>query len=381
MIKALIITSVASMVEQFLLPSAFLLQDMGYEVHVACNFENGNTCSPERIECLKSILDSRGIEFYQIDFARNVMRFSQNVRAYKQISKIISETDFELVHCHSPIGGLIGRLASKKLRKKGVKVIYTAHGFHFYKKAPLKNWILYYPVEKLCARYTDVLVTINQEDYALAKNKMKARRVEYVPGVGIDLSRFEIVKEDIDKKRREIGVPENAFLMLSVGELNDNKNHQIIIRALSALEKTNVYYVVAGLGEKKEELIALAEDLALSDRVRFVGYRKDIPALINSADLFCFPSIREGLPVSLMEAMAGGLPIVCSKIRGNTDLVDENGGALFDPYSVDECINAIKHVMNSDIRKMGCYNKAKVERFGVQNVISVMRSIYESELR
>ena len=378
--KVLIITSVASMVDQFLLPSLYLLQEMGYKVEVACNFEKGNTCSIEKVQELKKILNSREIEFYQVDFARNVMQISQNIVAYKQILKIVSSNQYDLIHCHSPIGGLIGRIAARKARRKGTKVFYTVHGFHFYKGAPIKTWILYYPVEKFCSCFTDVLITINQEDYALAKKKMKSKRVEYVPGVGIDQSRFDSISTVCSVKRVELGVPEDAFLLLSVGELNENKNHQIVIKALAKLNNPKVHYMIAGVGDMEECLTELAKNLGVSQQLHLLGFRKDIVELYKLSDVFLFPSFREGLSVSLMEAMACGLPVVCSKIRGNIDLIDDNGGILFDPHSVEECYNALKLIRLFELNSMQTYNSNKVKFFELKNVKLILSKIYEREL-
>lgn len=377
--KALIVTSVASMVDQFLLPSMFLLQKMGYEVYVACNFEKGNTCSLERVEKLKKTLDGKKIHYYQIDFDRNILRLSGNKRAYDQLVDIISSNNFKLIHCHSPIGGLLGRLAAKKARKMGTKVLYTAHGFHFYKGAPLKNWLFYYPVEKFCSYFTDVLITINNEDYILAKKKMKAKQVEYVPGIGIDLSELKNVRIDRKEKRREIGVPENAILLFSVGELNKNKNHQLVIKALAELNDPSVHYAIAGIGDQKEYLLNLAEELGISQQVHLLGYREDIAELNHTADVFCFPSIREGLSVALMEAMACGLPVVCSKIRGNIDLIDMSEDVLFDPYDVDSCKKAIDSINWLDINKLKYYNQVKVKMYEKNQVMISLQKIFEGE--
>lgn len=369
----LVITSVASMVDQFFIPTLELFQNMEYEVHVACNFEKGNTCSDERVLELKSKLRARNILYHQIDFARKVSKVSENIRAYKEVFKLVSDHKYDIIHCHSPIGGLITRLAARKARKNGTKVIYTAHGFHFYKGAPLKNWLLYYPAEKLCAHFTDVLITINQEDYALAKRKMKAKRVEYVPGVGIDLTKFGQVAVDKSAKRKELGIPEDSTLLLSVGELNENKNHETVIRAISDMD---VYYIIAGRGDLEEQLCLTIKKLGLTNRVKLLGYRKDIVELCKTADVFVFPSFREGLSVSVMEAMASGLPCVVSRIRGNTDLIDENGGALFDPHSVDNCNNAINSVCSLSMTELGSYNREKIKSFELSEVNRQMKELY-----
>lgn len=371
--KALIVTSVASMVDQFLIPSVTLLQDMGYTVEVACNFETGSTCSKEKIENLKERLSALGVKYYHIDFARSVLSLSQHIRAYKQVKQILTNDKYELMHCHSPIGGLISRLACRKARKSGTRVFYTAHGFHFYKGAPLKNWLLYYPVEKFGARFTDVLITINKEDYSLAQRKMKARQIEYVAGVGIDLTRFGQDIVNRAEKRKELCVPSDATVLLSVGELNENKNHETVIRAIKDLV---VYYIIAGKGDLNEHLQSVIDELGLTEQVKLLGYRTDVSELYRAADIYVLPSIREGLNVSIMEAMASGLPVVCGRIRGNTDLIDNNGGALFDPHSVDECKKAITDVIGEDKNNLCAYNLQKVQTMSVEQVNIKMREIY-----
>lgn len=377
--KALIITSVASMVDQFLLPSLFLLQEMEYDVHVACNFEKGNTCSAEQVEELKRTLIDHEITFYQVDFERNVLQLFHNVQAYKQISTIITTHEFSLIHCHSPIGGLLGRLAARNARNKGTSVFYTAHGFHFYKGAPLKNWLFYYRVEKFCSRFTDKLITINQEDYELAKRKFHAKETHYMPGVGVDLGRFENVRVDKPTKRREIGVPEDAILLLSVGELNENKNHQIVIRALAELNHPNVHYAIAGVGEKKEYLICLADKLGISGKIHLLGYRKDVAEIYKISDIYVLPSVREGLNVSLMEAMASKCPCLVSRIRGNIDLIDSNGGELFDPKSVMECVDKIRAMLGANHDNIGQYNSSKIRQFSLESVNVDVARIYRTK--
>ena len=361
------------MVDQFLLPSITLLQNMGYIVEVACNFETGSTCSKEKIENLKEKLSTLGVKYYHIDFARNVLSLSQHIKAYKQVKQILTNDQYELMHCHSPIGGLISRLACRKARKSGTTVIYTAHGFHFYKGAPLKNWLIYYPVEKFCSYFTDTLITINKEDYALAQKKMRAKKIEYVAGVGIDLTKFGQNTVNNAEKRKELCIPSDATVLLSVGELNENKNHETVIRAIKDLD---AYYIIAGKGDLKEHLQSLIDELGLTERVKLLGFRTDVSELYRVADVYVLPSIREGLNVSVMEAMASGLPVVCGRIRGNTDLIDNNGGALFDPHSVDECKKAITDVIGQNKNDLSVYNLEKVKTMSVEQVNIGMKEIY-----
>ena len=342
-----------------------MFQGAGYKTYVAA--ANDTDCQDVAIPYCD--------EYIEIAFRRNPLH-PGNFSAYFRLRKTIQENHFDIIHCHTPVGGLLGRLAAIGVRKHGTKVIYTAHGFHFYKGAPIKNWLFYYPVERFCSRFTDKLITINQEDYALAKNKFHAKEVHYVPGVGIDLSRFENVEVNRAVKRREIGVPEDAFLLLSVGELNENKNHQVIIKAIAKLNNPKVHYAIAGVGDKRDFLLDLAKQLGVSEQLHLLGYRRDIPELNHCADVFCLPSIREGLPVSVMEAMACGKPCVVSRIRGNTDLVDLNGGELFNPCELTECCSALWNTMKKDLTSLSQYNLVKIKSFSCEAILKLMKGIY-----
>lgn len=371
--RALILTSVASMIEQFNMPNIELLQNMGYSVDVACNFKEGSTCSDEELKILRKRLDKMGVRCYQIDFARDVTRLVQNLKAYWQVEHLLSKNRYEFLHCHSPIGGVIGRAAGKLT---GTKVIYTAHGFHFFKGAPLQNWLLYYPIEKLCSYWTDILITINQEDYALAKARMKAKKVVYVPGVGVDLSEFGNCETKREEVRKSLGIPQDMLWVLSVGELIKRKNHETLIRAVAKTE--GVYLTIAGQGPMTEYLQDLTFELGISDRVKLLGYRTDVPSLGAAADVFALPSFQEGLSLALMEGMSGANPVICSRIRGNTDLIDEGrGGFLFDPHSVESAAQALQKMKNADLKAMGAYNREKIKQFDLDTVMERVKMVYQ----
>lgn len=321
------------------------------------------------------------VDFYNAEIYRNPFNLKEVWRAYKNACNELKKGDYIGIHCNTPIGGLVGRLAGKRC---GIsKVIYTAHGFHFYKGAPLLNWLLYYPVEKWLAHYTDALITINQEDYVLAKRKMKLRnggKVYYVPGVGVDNRKFSRAAIDKADKRRELGIPEDAVLLLSVGELNNNKNHETVIRAIADM---NVYYIIAGQGALQQHLENLIETQNLQNRVKLLGFRTDVKELYEAADIFVFPSFREGLSLSVMEAMASGLPCVASKIRGNTDLLaNGEGGFLCDPQNASEFAEKLNLLAaNAALReKMGRTNQITIQKFSTETVIKEMQSIYAAEL-
>lgn len=303
-------TVVKTHINTFHLPFLKMFKEYGWEVHVAA--KNDFVDEP----CVIPNCDRH----FDIDFARSPFSKS-NIKAYKQLKQIIETNHYDIIHCHTPVAGVLTRLAARTA--KGTTVIYTAHGFHFYQGAPLINWLVYYPVERVCGKFTDKLITINQEDYHRA-NSWRLRnngKIYYVPGIGVDLEEIQNISINKVQKKKEIGISNDVKVLLSVGELNKNKNHEIIIRVLSKLTNKNFIYLICGNGELKEYLKNLAKELGVSDKVKFLGYRKDVLEIYKIADLFLFPSKREGLPCSLIEAMACGLPCVASDVRRNKDLL------------------------------------------------------------
>lgn len=347
------------------------LLDEGHEVALAANEIN----SPVP-ECYQEW----GCNFHHIDFSRNPLA-AENIRAFGQLRNIVEKGNYDIVHCHTPNASVVTRLVCRKFRKRfGLKVFYTAHGFHFYKGAPKLNWMVFYPVEKFCSCFTDKLITINQEDYVLAQARFHAKEVHYVPGMGIDLSRFENIQADRAAKRLEIGVPEDAFLMLSVGELNENKNHQVIIRALAKANDPKIHYAIAGMGEKRDVLQVLTEELGVSKQVHFLGYRNDIPQLNCASDVFCFPSIREGLGLAAIESMACGLPIITSNVHGINDYsTDGATGYKCSPFDADGFAEAINQLKNDvELRaRMRLHNIALANKYEINHINSLLKRIYE----
>lgn len=373
--KILIVANIISFIEKFNKEIiAYLKDHLHYEVHVACNTEYMNdTDAVFMLEYIDGLKRS-GVVLHNTPIARNPFNFT-NIDAYRELKGIIDRECFDIIHCHTPVGALLARLAARSARKKGTKVFYTAHGFHFYTGAPLLNWLVYYPVERFLARWTDVLITINKEDYTRAQ-KFKAGKVVYVPGVGIDVLKFSepIAEEQRHEIRAGMGVPDDAVLLCSVGELNNNKNHSLVIRALALLENENVHYCIAGEGDCRERLTALSQELGMADRVHLLGYRSDMRELYKSSDIFCFPSLREGLPVSLMEAMASGLPCVASRIRGNVDLAE--GSGMFDPLDAEDCKNKLESMIIVGEMSENNDNTAKMMEYSGEKVIAKMSELY-----
>jgi glycosyltransferase involved in cell wall biosynthesis len=377
--KALVVASVASMIEQFNMDNIFTLLELGYSVDVACNFEYGSTIPVKKVMEFKNKLQEIGIGAYHVPIPRNPNKMGEILNSYNSLKKLIEYNNYDIVHCQSPIGGVLARLASKKNRENKTTVIYTAHGFHFYKGAPVRNWMIYYPIEKIMSKYTDILITINKEDYNIA-NKLLCKNIKYINGIGIDTSR-ENSLIDRSTKRQELGIKNDAILLTSVGELSDRKNHRVILNALSRIDNENIIYMICGTGSLEDELKKLVVELGLVGRVVFAGYRTDIHEILNVSDCFVFPSVQEGLPVALMEAMAVGLPVICSKIRGNTDLVVENKGGYLVKYDdINAYVKAIEDIcLNDNIRvNFGEFNKDVIKEFDIRSVHNQMRKIYQS---
>lgn len=363
--KILIVSTVSRQFYLFEQGNIEVLKSLGYEVHAAANYSDYN----DRLEELDIIK-------HHFDIERSPFSL-KNSKAYKQLKEIMKSEKFEAVHCHSPMGGVIARLAAKSL---GISpVIYTAHGFHFYKGAPLINWLLYYPVEKFMAKYTDILITINKEDNEIA-NKFKTNNI-YIPGIGIDCSKYNQARKNRESKRVELGIPNDSIVLLTIGEMIKRKNYETALNAIARIKHKNFIYLICGNGKLEDHLKEVVEKLGIKEKVYFLGYRNDIPEICAASDIFIFPSYQEGLPVSMMECMASGLPIVCSSIRGNRDLVEDGiGGYLVEPTDINGFVEAInKLIENPELRyRMRNNNLSKVKMFDKERVKAQMRVIYQS---
>lgn len=373
--KVLVVTTVASMIEVSNMENIALLQNMGYEVHVACNFKNGNTYKLDQVERFKKRLESINVTYYHMDFARRLQDISWHISSYKKMVKIMKENKYEFVHCQTPIGGAIARLAC---HATSTKCIYTAHGFHFYKGAPLKNWLIFYTAEKILSKYTDILITINKDDYNLAKKKFTKTNVIYVPGVGINTEKFSVDEEQRKAKREQLGLKDDNIMLLSVGELNVNKNHEVVIRALGMLKNPKIKYYICGRGPRLDKLKKLIKRYDLEDNVYLLGFRNDISELCKATDIYMFPSFREGLSIALMEAMACGVPSIVSDIRGNRDLINNDVGMYVDPLNPNEWKEALEKMCLCDREKYSINNRERIKGFSIEVVTKEMEKIYHS---
>ncbi len=379
--RILMLASVASMIDQFNQSNIRLLADMGYEVHVACNFRKGNTCDAVHIRRFRRRLGSQGVICHQWDCPRDVLAVRDCLRAFAQLLRLTQAYRFEMMHCHSPVGSALARMIA---HERGIRVIYTAHGFHFYRGAPWKNWMLYFPVEKLLSRWTDVLLTINKEDYLFAKAHFHAGSIRYLHGIGIDTGRFRDYRPKMSKEEfgRKYRIPNDAKILLSVGELSVRKNHRLVISLLPKLDDS-VYYLICGQGAQQKRLVQLALRRGVFERVRFLGYQEDVREFYAHADIFVLPSLQEGLPAALMEAMACGLPCIVSDIRGNRELAGRAacllpGGMRMGRRQILKFQETVRKLLESESYRQSCIrqNLENMPGYDWSVVKKRMQSIY-----
>ncbi|MBO5572699.1 MAG: glycosyltransferase family 4 protein [Clostridium sp.] len=397
----MLVSHVSGFIPQFEMNNVRTLQQMGYEVHYATNYNNPSYGTDN------SRLDGTGIIRHQIDFVRSPWNILDNVRALRQLTRLMREQNFALVHCHNPMSAALTRVAAKLTDTK--PVLYTAHGFHFYKGAPLHMWLIYGLMEWLLSFMTDQQICINKEDFGFAKKHFHCKKVSYIPGVGINIEKIqgnkaadsmsgtagdtvqsvaaaqnrtdtETAQELRATKRCELGIPEDAIAVVSAGELIPRKNHITMLRAIAGIgDRDDIIYVICGHGELEEELKQQAKALGIEKKVIFAGYRNDLFDIYRACDICAFPSLQEGLPVALLEAMAIGLPVVCSDIRGSNELIDEGRGGFRLPAEDSESFGlAVLHLADDEeARKyMGAYNQKKALEYAEEPVKRKMRRIY-----
>jgi len=375
--KALIVTALAGFVRSFLTHDIQLLQSMGYEVHCAANQRHPGA------DGIEEYFKNNHVEFHQVNFSSYKPFSFETLDAYKEIKKIIDENHFDAVHCHTPIAGAVCRWACRRQRKSGMKVIYTTHGFYFHKGSSKKTWLVFRNIEDFMSRYTDAIITINNEDYENAK-LMHCNKVYHINGVGVDTQKFNNVKIDRDEYRKSIGVEKDELMVLAVGELSERKNQKVVIEALGKLQLPNVVFVHCGNAMNSsattEKLIKLAEE----NRVKMIllGLRNDIPQICHCADIGTISSTREGLGLAGIEMLASGLPVVASRVHGILDYMQDGvTGFLADPYDANEFAEGIQKLLDSKIRqKMSESCKERALLFDKNVSYSQMETIYKEVL-
>ena len=363
--KVLFVASITGHILSFHIPYLKCFKENGYEVHVA---SLGDTKIPY---CDKH---------FDIPFQRNPLK-PKNVKAYKQLKNIINNEEYDIIHCHTPTASVLTRFGARKARRSGTKVFYTAHGFHFYKGAPWLNWLIYYPIEKVCSRWTDCLITINKEDYEFAKKHFKVKQIEYVHGVGMNTYRFEkeLTNDEKLEFRKSLGIKENDIVFSYVAELNKNKNQILLINTIKELkkDKENIKLLLVGEGPLYESYKEIIEKEHLEDNVKLLGKRNDINEFLSITDIYLASSLREGLPVNVMEAMYKGLPIVATDNRGHRELIknEKNGYIIKNNIEMQDNIRLlIKN--NNLINSFKDDTLLQIKTYFIENIIKEMKKIY-----
>ena len=367
--KVLFIAHMISHIKCFHIPHIEALKSMGYEVHVMTNAEG------EELPCCDKLYD---LEIVRSPFS------PKNLKIIKEAKRIIDSEGYELIHSHTPMGGVIGRLAAISARKKGTKVFYTAHGFHFFKGAPFINWIIYYNVEKFLSFFTDCIITINEEDFARAKKKFgtKKTKVKKINGIGVNLEKFApLSSEEKLKLKKEYGY-ENNYLLIYAAEFSKGKKHKFIVDCIPKLKKSipNIKILFCGIGALFEQVQEYAREKEVFGCIDFLGYRHDMPALYGMSDILITASEREGLATNVIEGIAEGLPVIATDIRGHIDIIEDGkNGYLFPVDDNEKFIYAVRDLIDDEKKYRDLCNNAieRSKHFNLENSIKQMKQIYE----
>jgi glycosyltransferase involved in cell wall biosynthesis len=367
--KALYLATVYTHLAAFHIPFMKLLQSWGYKVHAAASPDEGHKREVEAI----------GVRCWDVPFVRSPVS-PKNLVAYRQLKALFAQERYDLIHVHTPMAAWLGRLAAKRTGQG--PVLYTAHGFHFYKGAPWPYWLFYYPAERLAAHWTDGLIVMNSEDYERAQRMgfKPGKNLFFVHGVGVDLEQFSPAPKSRTSVREELGLSDQDVVVMCVAEFTSTKNHAFLLAAWSkvAREEPCAHLLLIGDGQLKQSMERRIRVENIPN-VHFLGFRGDVPRLLQSADIFVLPSRREGLPRSIMEAMAAGKPVVATDVRGNRDLVG-NGvtGILVKLGDVVGLAQAILQLIHDpELRlRMGEAGREKMQAYSLDHVIKEMSEIY-----
>jgi len=367
--KILFVATVENHLICFHIPYMKYFQGKGYEVHVAT-----------KLGKRKGELEQYGIICHDVNFSRLGSPLA-SLKSLRQLIKLMKRNQFSLIHVHTPIASFLGRLAAKISNIK--PVLYTAHGFHFYKGAPWYWWAGIYPIEYLAARWTDGLIVVNHEDYINAQKMglKPTKNLFLVQGVGVDLK--QIVDRSLSKNniKDKLGLDDKDIIISCIAEFTPNKNQMFLLEAWEkiAQEFNNIYLLFIGEGDRLNNLKKYVKQNSLP-RVYFLGYRNDVAKILLKSDIAILVSKREGFPRSIMEAMALGKPIVATNIRGSRELV-ENGknGFLVELGDTDGLISSMKKLIIDDKLRanMGKVSLEKIKNYSLEKILIRMSFIYD----
>lgn len=375
--KRILITSTDVMMYQFILPHVQFLSENGFIVDVACSFAEGY----KREGYHKSISEHLPLssKFYSVDLCRSPYSL-KNIKGLNELKQIIQEGNYNIIWTNEPVMGVMTRLAAHFLNGKKTKILYLVHGYQFYRGAPKINWLAY-PIEKIMSSMCDAICVINWEDFYFTKKHMPDKQCFHVDGIGLDVDKFKSVVIDRDEKRLALGFVPDDILILSVGELQKRKNHESILKAVAKIQSDNIKYLICGCGELEEYLKKLALKLGVLDKLYLLGHRYDIAEILKCVDIFAHPSIREGLGIAALEAMASGLPLVTSNVQGIKDyVIDGETGFVNSPYDIDGYKKSIETLIY-DYRlrlKIGENNKLYCSKYDISSSMRQMIDIINS---
>ena len=358
--KILIVTTV-SVTMNFFKDQIKELCDKGYEVHLCTNF-NDNSNNNWDSDLIK----------HHVDFSRSMISF-ENIKAYKQLKMLLASNEYDIIHTHTPIASALVRLQ----KNKNTRIIYTAHGFHFYKGAPKKNWLLFYPIEKILSRRTDDLITINSEDYELANKKFGMSKLHIINGPGVDI---ESTRNAKIVKRSELNLLENDFVLIFGAELNYNKNQYLLIDSMNELinKYSNFKLLLVGKDNYKGVYQKYVKDLKLENNIFFLGMRRDIKGIIKSCDLAVSSSKREGLGLFLIESGLNGLPIIATNNRGSREIIVNGVNGYLCEFDSEEFVKKIEDVYLNYEKFKKSNDLEMYRKFSNVSVNEKIFSIYES---
>lgn len=369
--KVLLVATVQSHICQFHKPLVRMLHAHGCEVHVAAH-DNLAVKNGLKLDFVEKV--------FEVPFERSPFSV-KNIAAYRQLREIINTENYDVIHCNTPVGGIVGRLAALRTRKRGTKVIYTAHGFHFFQGGPKKSWLVFYPIEKIMSCFTDAMILINNEDYLLAQKKFSCR-VFHTHGVGVSSERYHPIEvSDVEKRRMEMGYGEYKYLLLCTGELNENKDQTTIIKAMPGIVYAvgSVKLLLAGNGPKEQELKELVKSLGLNNSVEFLGYRTDLERFTPIVDVVVSCSHREGMPLNIIEAMLCAKPVVASINRGHKELIENNCNGYLVPVSDSKIFaTRVLQLLNNKhlLHEMGENARYKVRNYKDTSVCLELEEVY-----
>lgn len=371
--KILHVTTDAITLKSFLLPIPLHFNDRNCRVDCAAsNIDD----YPEISQCFYNS--------YNLPFSRSLSSFKSHIISLKKIKELVGQEKYDIVHVHTPIASFLVRFALRKMRlAKQTKVVYTAHGFHFYKGGQRLSNFIYSTAEKVAGNWTDKLVVINREDYDSAKGLKIVKKADlvYMPGIGVDLKVYKRHGFNCAEKQtflKSIGIENNSFIFLMIAEFIPRKNHNLVIEAFSKIKSKNAYLLLAGNGPEKENLVKLANNLGVSEKILFLGYRKDISKLISVSSATILFSKHEGLPRSSLESYAAGVPVIAANIRGLNDLIETGGGVLIDNHDTNALADTIDHIVTDEVyrEKLSSETQKVIEKYSLDNILDDHNQLY-----